>query len=810
MFRTPIASIGRGAAEKVFVFSTFFFVIHLNAQPLALDGMVCDAVTQEPLPFAHVLVEGTTLGAACDAGGRFRLTLPSGNGFLQVRYIGYQTARVPVSAMDRELRISLHLSTLRMQEIVVYADPSRNDSRSPASAIAVGGERVAKTSSAMPDVFRSLQMLPGVSANNEFDAKFNVRGGNYDENLVLINGTTVYEPFHIKEADNASIGIFNTDLMRKAEFIAGGFPARYGDRLSSVLNIEYREGNRERFSGSATVSLSHFDFLAEGPLGPAGSFIVGGRKSYVGYALRFIDFEGDVRPSFYDVQGVFSLRTGRKHKTLFQFVHAGDRFELKPYREIGPTTVTAGTYLGRAATTTRGSSSFEENRERYFSSLADIQHRILLSGSAILQADLSLYDQIDDEYSTEEQTSFRDIRNDRFYFNRSVTHDTMDNRLRIQTWEAKAALDLKPSAFLDIKAGTSLQIIRYRQNLLDVRYRDVVQNMDKHPDTLRTHVLEIQPGQAFDTTRMDSYKTAAFLESIWQIGPAVTLDLGLRTDYFDINRDWNLSPRLSLLYLIPGGYRLQAAWGRYTQSPIYRQLAFSGESRDNPQAQKAVHWLIGLEKEWSSGETCFTLKTEAYIKKYNDLISSTRSSYGRITYSRHNDAEGLVRGIDAMTSFKWKRVSGWLSAGWLSAKENLESDGLGSYPRYTDQRYTFAFLGEIRLGRMFEFSTRAAYGSGYAYTPYTAVYNANTKRWTWVTGYKNDGHLPAYRRLDIRTDKTFRIRNVTIAVFLDVNNLFNFKNIQSFHFHLDAAGKPYREEIKLWPIVPMLGVRVGF
>lgn len=252
------------------------------SQTQTLAGTVRDASTNEILPFVTVYVKGLAIGTSTDANGMFRLSLKSGSYDIITSLVGYrtETRRVEMKDKNQTLDLKLFQTDILLQEVTVYSSAPDQTSQAEVGALSLQGRHITETTTVIPDVFRSVQTLPGISSDNEFSARFNVRGGTPDENLVLVNGAQVYEPFHVKEAPNASIGIFNTDMMRKVMLVTGGFSAKYGDRMSAVMDIEYREGSRARLQGSGTLSMTNLALLLEGPITSSGSFIIGARKSY--------------------------------------------------------------------------------------------------------------------------------------------------------------------------------------------------------------------------------------------------------------------------------------------------------------------------------------------------------------------------------------------------------------------------------------------------------------------------------------------------------------------------------------------------
>jgi len=313
------------------IFLLAFSTVSYTADKYTISGVVRDGSTKDPLACANILIQGTTTGTSTDAQGRFSLEIPPGACTLGCSLVGYKASSTEVM-VEKNSRLVIELSSLDvcLQDVTVYSMQNISALQDEVSALTLQSEAIRQSTSVMADVLRSVQMLPGVSSNNELSAKFDVHGGDANENLVLINGSQVYEPYHIKEASNVSIGIFDVDMIKTMDLITGGYSARYGDRMSSVLDIEYREGSKERLQGQANVSMTDFSGLCEGPIGENGSFILGARQSYLQYIKNMLGVAQQIHPAFYDVQGVLSYQLAPQHKIILKFIHAGDKFSQDP------------------------------------------------------------------------------------------------------------------------------------------------------------------------------------------------------------------------------------------------------------------------------------------------------------------------------------------------------------------------------------------------------------------------------------------------------------------------------------------------
>jgi hypothetical protein len=788
-----------------------------QSETYKVEGIVRDGSTHEALVFANIIVKGTQQGMTTDANGKFSLTLPQGNDTLRCRFVGYKPLEIPLSVNSSiHLSINLFAMDVYLQDVTVYANPDNDElSQKEVTALSLQSETIGKITGIMPDVLRSVQMLPGVSSDNELSAKFNVHGGDANENLVLIDGTQVYDPYHIKEVSNVSIGIFNVDMIEKMDLMTGGFSARYGDRMSSVVDIEYREGTRDRIKGQVSLSMTDFDALLEGPLGSSGSFIIGARQSYTQYILKLLNEAPQIHPSFYDIQGVLAYQLTPQNKLLLKFIHAGDTFIYDP------TTSSSSAYSNPFQTTdgyvgslTQSWHDSTEEHAHYYSSMFAIQSSNIISSAALLKSEISYYDEIESEHSVDSDLYgyvFKNSSLDVFYDTTSV--HLYDNELHIRTLEFNSVYDMQVSHLYGIKTGASYQRIFYYQQLMNQQTYFISTNRDNLRLAHRTGIIN-SIDNAVESIDAQTYKMAGYLENIFQLGEKVILNIGGRFDYFDINRDLTWSPRMNIACNIYPELTVRGAWGYFYQSPIYQQLAYSTASDTNTQSQRAIHYVLGADYDIISdaeNHNILKFKFEAYHKTYSDLISSTISSFGRISYSRKNDALGRASGFDAYMMFSTKGLSGWISYSFLNADQKMTlNDTIGYFPRSTDQHHTLAAVADIDLGKSWSMEIRLVYGSGYPYTPYLAVYDGFLREWNWVLGKPNSAYLPAYERVDIRVSKDFELFGFPSSAFLDISNIFNVANIQAYGYQHNFLGYPEVIPRNLWPILPTLGMTVRF
>ncbi len=814
---------GKVKGKGLIVVAILAIVSNSYAQTFKVTGIVRDASTMERLGSASAEILETEQGTATDDHGKFEFEIPPGDYTIRCSYVGYKTAAIKIS-VHGNLQISVALSSLDilLQDMTIYSSRENNEgSQEEVSTLSLQSETIAHVTSMTADVLRSVEMLPGVSNDNELSAKFNVHGGDFNENLVLVNGLQVYEPYHIKEASNASIGIFDADMIKKMDLMTGGFTARYGDKMSSVLSIDYREGNKDRVKGQASLSMTDADALLEGPLGSNGSFIVGARQSYAQLVMKMLNMSPGLHVSFYDAQGLLAYQLAPQHKLSLLFIHSGDNFNEDPSVDLGssynyPYYTTNHAYTGSF---TQAWHDTSEQHAHYYSSMIALQSTDLISSEAALKSEFSYYDQLESEHSVRQnQYSFvfssPQLSPDIFY--RDTTNRLYDDNLRIKTFELNSSFDMQVLSFYGVKLGGSYQRIFYFQNQIDQQtIAELTNNGPQYPDTTNSFQNENAIDNEFGSIDAQSFKAAGYMENVLQIGERTIINVGGRADYFDLDKELTWSPRLNLAYKVAPELTVRAAWGDYYQSPVYQQLEYSTASDTNTQSQRAIHYMIGGDYKIISdveNREFLNLKIEVFHKTYTDLISSTVSSSGRIYYSRKNDAVGRASGADFYLAYSMPGLSGWISYSYLTADQKLTAkDTLGYYfPRNTDQRNTLAAVADIDLGRSWSMNVRLVYGSGYPYTPLIAVYNTTYNVWTWQLGNPNSAFLPPYKRVDMRVTKDFYFFGLRSSAFLDVSNIFDFQNVQSYSYQFDNQGNPLAVPQKLFPILPTLGFAVNF
>lgn len=505
-------------------------------QRAVLDGVVLDKRTKNPLELVNVRIEGTTSGAATNAQGHYRIQdVPTGIYSVKFSIIGYKEkviSEVRIKSGDNSLSILMEETTLDLDEIVVTPKPERYDASGVTARL--NRQMIVSTPGSAQDIFWIVQTLPGIASDGD-NSKLYVRGGSPDENLVLYDGATIRNPFHFDMMGGGYWSIFNSRLVEKVEFFAGGFPARYGDRLSSVLLIENRSAGDVRMKGEASISMSDVSGTFETPLPfAAGAALISVRRSYFDAFLKFTDLaaEYSVLPYFFDINSKLDFALSARHRLTVSGLYTRERMDGDFDRP---------NYQGNFAW---------QNK----SGVASARLRSLFS-------DFFLSDFIASWTRTNNSTDL--IRN------------------------AREAYEIQE---LTIKQDFTL-ILPSRE--LHLGGWIVWENDDVTINLPLDVAVSLGVGERQLRGSGESLKPSLYLDDKWTIGPGFIASLGLRYDYIAKSGKSTISPRLNVSYAWNEHMSLSADYGRYYQSPRPYEL----DINHNLNSKRAESFGIGLKHE---------------------------------------------------------------------------------------------------------------------------------------------------------------------------------------------------------------------
>jgi hypothetical protein len=735
----------------------FLFVSILNAAETGtVSGNVVDDHTRQPLFGANVVVMDTDRGATTDAEGNYTIeNLPVGTYRIRISFIGYKpqvkTDVVVISAGPVFSNARLEPETLQARAVRVRAGYFSSEIETHPSTVALSREEIRRFPGGYEDVVRTVSTLPGVAVNMEGGRNdILVRGGGPSENLYRVNGIEVPNINHFGTPGNSggSLSFVNLDFVEDVSFSTGGFGAQYGDKMSSVVDLTLVKRKPGRFGAKATVSATQYGLNVEAPVKNKGSVLLSARKSYLDLIFRAAGLP--FIPVYTDYNVLMNVDLTPRDRLFFLGLSAIDLVD-RDQSSLENRVFNAGIL---------------DNTQ--YKGITGIDYRRLLSNGyleATLSVDLARYrlSQIDG--------------NEREYF-----------RSHADEWEyaasVKHSIRLKPSLLLN--TGVSAKAVR---NVNRTVFADTI--YDRSGNRIPVSALGVPADTRLDAVRG---KWAGYAEFEWDPLPRLQVTGGWREDYFDfIDRPWAGSPRAALKFRAAERHTLRLAGGGYLQSPSYVWVANPANRSLRPLKNRmAVAGWDFLPRD----DTRATI--EIYTKRYSDLpagilpgvndylvMSNTGASFG----GREDDfqsfgffklaSSGRGRSDGAELSVQ-KKFSGLPLYGLFSLAYNkceVTAPNGKTYPGQFDQRWIANLSGGYVFNAKWEVSAKFKYFTG---VPYTPVYrpSANPLRPGEIQNLPDEylsARLGPGHQLDVRADRTFNFPGLTMIVYADIQNVYNFK-----------------------------------
>jgi len=709
--------------------------LSLSAQSTgSIQGTVLDETTQQPVVGANVIIPGTNQGAATDLDGKFMVErLPVGTYLLRVDYIGYSPRTVSdivvKSSHPTLVNINIQESVLELEAAIVVADYFTRSQDTPASTQVQSSEEIRRLPGGFEDVVRAISILPGVAQADGGRNDLIVRGGAPSENLYIIDNIEVpnINHFGTQGASGGPQSFINLDFVDETSFSTGGFTAKYGDRLSSVLDISLREGLEDQFVSKTSISASQFGFNLEGGLPQDGNFLFSARRSYLDFIFKAAGF-GFV-PEYWDFLAKASFNINQTDQLTFLGIAALDK--VKWFNDT--------------------------QKQRNFNSqvLGSDQQQIVAGVSYQHLLNSGLFTMALSQVNVDYDFSQKDANLQPIFKN--VSYDRQTTLKADGVWRLNRNLRLS--------SGVKL-------NRTDF-YSDMVLNQTDIPGI---GILKIE--QEYATVAWKSGAYAQLAQRFFRLNYTA----GIRVDHFSmLEGDPVLSPRFSVSYNLTGELTSTLSLGRYNQYPSTIWLV-AEESNRNLEPIKADQVVLGLEYLWRP-DTRVTF--EAYSKQYDNYpVSLTRpylvmvntgagfggseedfASFGVDPLS--SEGTGWARGLELFIQKKMSEVPcyGTVSVTYNQSKFTA-LDGIAR-PGSFDQTWIMNLGGGYIFNEKWEFSTKFRYATGRPYTPL----DENGQR--MINAY-NSVRLDPNHSLDVRLDRRWG-GSWGLITYIDIQNIYNKK-----------------------------------
>lgn len=729
-----------------------------------LSGFVADDSNGEFLAGVNVEVRGMGIGASTNREGFFLINnVPAESFVLVVSMVGHETAEIPVPALESRksfLEIYLKPEILETETIVVEAEISDQSEQITPSSIIISPSDIKRMPAVVEtDVFRVLQLMPGIQAASEISSGLYIRGGSPDQNLILLDGITVYNPNHFFGFFSA----FNPEAIKDVHLIKGGFPAEFGGRISSVLDITNKDGNRRERATSGGISIISARATAEGPIKNFGSYMFSGRRTYLEPFIKLARSANlaDDLPDyfFYDLNGKINLDLSPWDRLSFSGYFGRDNLAIALDDNGVENSIDYG--FGNTAASLKWTHVFSNN----------LFFNFIISRSA---------------YQSKTKADF-------FGSEASFSNDIGDVTF-------KSDIEFSIGNDHHVKSGVSLTQYNF----------------------LYTSEFSLS---GFPDSRITSnpFYLAGYMQDEWEPSTRWNFIYGLRYNFFSDGGYTRLEPRFASRYILTENIRLKAAVGWFNQfSQLVTNEIFSFSDQwfpadDSILPSEAWQYILGMETSPLEG---YDLNTEIYYKKMNNLLEFKQEAFrdraivdkvGELFYTGEGDAYGLELFLQKKTG----EITGWIgyTLAWTNRTFPEINDGRSFAPKY-DRRHDISMTMNYQLSNSWKLGSTFVYGTGQAYTYATGRYAVSipgVNQYYVRGGLKNNYRLEPYHRMDISLTHQFSWGDSDWDLIFNIYNLYNHRNVWFRQYDAsDYTQAVLIEDVRLLPILPTVGLNFKF
>lgn len=792
-------------------------------------GRVTDQSGQ-PIELVNVAIVGTSEGVVTDKEGYYSIKLDPGEDLsLKFTFVGYQSKLLKIDLNDgeeRELNVSLKASSTLLPEMVIEDKRTRRKTITSINP---------KSAQRIPSMNRSVESLvktmPGVTSNNELSNQYSVRGGNYDENLIYVNDIRIYRPFLVRSGRQEGLSFLNSDLVSSILFSAGGFDAKYGDKMSSVLDIKYK--NPDEFGASVSMSLLGGSVHVEGDSkNDKLSYLLGVRQKSNQYVLNSLQTEGQYQPSFTDAQGLLRYEPNKRWELSF----------------LGNISRNIYRFIPSNRTTDFGTFQRALRLQIYFDGKEEDRFLNYMGG---LSATYKPFEGMKLKFMTSAYHSDENVNYDvqgEYWIGKLGTGLGQESFGEVVEKQGVGAYLNHARNFLDVNVwsaehkGSYLSEehhmewgIHYQREVIDDELKewslldsagytlpyppnDIGSDNPPHPPLEMQEVISAE--NSVSSNRFNGY-----FQDTWDIlsdSGEVSLTAGLRASYWDFNDEFLLSPRATISYkpYWDKDILFRFSTGYYYQPPFYKEMRnIYGDINRDITSQKSIHFVLGSDWNFRAWGRPFKFVSEVFYKHLDNLIPYEIDNV-RIRYYADDQSQGYATGIDLKVNGEFvKGVESWASLSVMKTQEDIigdfntieyneageeitgdsedqevaytEQEPIGYRPRPMDQRVNFSMFFQDYLPKnpTYKMNLRLLYGTG------LPVNVPGTKNYT------NELRIPSYRRVDIGFSKQIVGENTRLPagnflnnfksmwVSLEVFNLLDIKNTISYFWVTDVNNR---------------------
>ncbi len=763
------------------LFFLIFFLISLSGYAqIALHGTIID-VEGEPIESANVQLPNYQLGTSSNQLGQFKLLLPDNDIWkIRVTHINYQPLDtiLYLSNVSSDPVFQLKEAITTLSQVEIRGSQTQTVESQP-STFKIDPIAAKMLPTPFGEFNMLLSTLPGVVSNNELSSAYQVRGGNFDENLVYVNDIPVYRPFLIRAGQQEGLSFVNPDLVSGIQFSSGGWQSKFGDKLSSNLLIDYKKP--QNFGGSVTLGLLGGAMHLEGASSDKKlSYLLGIRHKRSQYLLNTLETQGEYLPQFTDLQSFINYKISPKSELGVLMAYASNRYLVVP-----------------------------ENRETTFGNLQEGFLRLFVAfdGREILEYDtyqsgLKYTHRFNKKFKSHLISSVMSTR-EREYQDLEGGYRLCDVNKQVGSRDFDQCLSIRG-------IGTNFTYARNRLNATVINtenrnelklsnnntlefgvgvFHQVIDDMFQEYSFLDSADFVAVDYSVEEKQQINGAQFFGYLQDKMVIDSIHHFNVGVRVNYFDINRQLLISPRLQYAFF-PKWKRetaIKFSLGYYQQPPFYREFRnYQGQLNLDLLAQSSIHMIAGFEHHLEFWGRPFNLSSEIYYKHLYNVVPYDVDNV-RIRYLADNNATAYATGIDLRLSGEFvPGTQSWFSLSVLSTREDVENDGQGFIRRPSDQNINLGVYFEDYLPNdpTMRMNLNLLVGSGLPFGPPNNIRNRSAF----------NGEI--YRRVDLGLSKLIKMNkmlgtNGNLWLGVEILNLLGADNVISYSWIKDFNNLQY-------------------
>jgi hypothetical protein len=758
------------------------------AQNHTISGYVEDASSGERMVGVNVVAKELSLGTTTNTFGFYSITLPSASFNLEISFIGYKVSSQEINLTESvRINIDLESESVELSEITLIGEESIVK-RTQSSVIEVPVQQIKSMPALLGevDVLKAIQLLPGVQSGSEGTSGFYVRGGGPDQNLILLDGVPVYNASHLF----GFFSVFNADAIKNVRLTKGGFPARFGGRLSSVLEIDMKEGNMKEFSGETSVGLIASKLMIQGPLVKnKASFIVSARRTYIDVlAQPFIMASADGGRGgyyFYDLNAKVNYILSDQDRLYLSTYTGDDRFYAS-YKDglLSGDEMKFGLGWGNLTSSLRWNHLFSD---KLFSNttLTFSQYKFNIKAS-----EEYTYGGYKDKYEFDYYSGIRD-------------------------WGFKMDFDYLPNPNHYIKFGASNTYHTFMPGQLDLFMSEP--EFDEYVDT--SYVF---------SERLYSHEAFVYVEDDIKFNDRFKANIGVHASLFSVKGKMypSVQPRLSARYLMNENWSAKMSYAEMQQNVHLLTNSNAGlptdiwvPSTDKVKPQSSRQIAAALTRTLKDG--VYELSIEGYYKTMDNLISyqegSSFMSFKDWQETVETGGQGESYGLELFLQKKKGKTSGWIGYTLSWANRRFDNINFGEWYSYKyDRRHDISVVVSHEFSKSFDMGLTWVYGTGNAITFPLANYAPHQELGYYGNeieyyGKRNSTRMAAYHRLDLGMNFHKQKKNGVRTTSIGFYNAYSRNN--PFFVYLGSdwrTGQKQAKQVSLFPIIPSITYNFKF